>query len=331
MLSIQTTIHESPALIPSQLQEVLKIIASESTRIECMLRLRKNGLNSIFAPDFSEIFGYLNPLGTSRKINNSYIRNWYSFKALIQSKEELVILPPYVNELNNKINVLRYELSTSRLAELYSGINSQDLKTRLEDTDMASILDDIQKDIEKSTIDKYADFNSIIQKYRAELGLIYDFVMQKDIFQTLKDLILNERIQLTSKKMPFLMDDIQETLTRQPSKWFYELQKVRSSPQSASSNLHDSKALDILFEINRFAVNHYQDCPFVFFVSRSLAIDKVARKDFVFEMPGVGPLYTLWSPETYLAYHLVQEACDDDVEKMYSILNKATSLAENWL
>ena len=95
---------------------IIRNLANQAPRIEEMLLLQKEDYPVAFAPDFSEIHGYILPINDIKKGINDFdnprmeksIRYWYASKLLLENRNETtLLLTPYLVEMRQKLEELK--------------------------------------------------------------------------------------------------------------------------------------------------------------------------------------------------------------------------------
>lgn len=309
-------------LIPDHIRGLLKIIMRFRHEIESIVWLKSQGYSFYFTPDFSEIFNLVFPLTESSAKNDSSLTDWYADKAIFESDEKIVLLPPYMLEFRTFIQSIR----TNAFKDL---VTDNNIKSRLMETPAKEVLDDLARSIRGEQPTGSINILQRSEDYKDELGIFFDLLTKKGI------LLLKETFGSKFGQKFVTLGDVSSPIDfRNEHTEFYELycselMRLRRSSNVASTKL-DATALSIVRTTNTRAIGMPNQYPFLILISRSKTMLQVANEDLSFDLPHIGLLHTFWKPETYLAYHLVKELCDNDFSEIGKTLNCIAEITERF-
>jgi len=280
-------------LIKNQYYDLLKKVNRLKPFLDMLytdyrLKMDRN-IQFTYAVDFHEIWNYAEPLapyyayGAGKRTEKAYdelLENvqikQFARAELFFAPGQTVLLPPYVIELNNKVSRVKNRILNE------GGQGHADSLRKLEkiarsNKEMREAVETIQGKgkIPSALLNKVQHL--LETEVRNLLFLISD--ISSEGVSMIQDLLLGEKpiILMASTKWPQFIEMIQETMTRLPSEWYARFQMARPNPDSSASNFYDSKAIDLILELNQHLMEKQE---VVVIVSDAPTMRHVVDKDY---------------------------------------------------
>lgn len=305
--------------------DLIKNIVSESSKLRVVASLKEMGYSFVFAPDSSEINNYIAPhRDISQLHRDKDIRYWFSIKALLEHPENTnILLPPYIHEITNILGVIRERIKKPENLV-------QPIMNLLENEEFRNLLDNFKNE----NITESDFLLRAVNDYGKELGLLFELMStHREIdlwnklerlgnfhteYNFLKHIGDNTKIHNDSTKWQLAIESYRRNIDASRQ----ELRNNKKVDAITAKSYYDGWAIEYLIRANTIAQQNPSRYPFVIFVSRSSVIHQVAGNSLDFKIKQLGRLLqTFWSPDTYLAYHLIMQAPGREYEQVIQALD----------
>jgi hypothetical protein len=257
--------EETSVSAQSQYEDLLSKVKAMEPHLKLLLRdyrlITTRRIQFTYAVDFYDIWNYAESLARfmsedkMRQVNFSddtaFIRQIARAKLFfgLGANSSCVLLPPYVIELNNKIERVKERIIRHGIRDINS-----DFRYRLGKLVNKKIIQEAMSEFAKNgeiKSDLLEETRIFLEKYVKELMFLISGMANQGL-DTLYNILSGEnpRVKTLFLKWPELEKVILKVMRENSSEWNKLFERIRPNPESSSSNLNDAKAVDLVININ---------------------------------------------------------------------------------
>ena len=284
-------------ITPASLKNQYDILTAKVKRLKPHLDLlyrdylliTTTNIKFTYAVDFHEIWNFAEPLAPLSRSYRQKKPSTPEFNEHIQIKQfaraelffkaedsasRVVLLPPYVIELNNKISQVKKMILIEG-----SKFHEDSMQKLVKIANSNKSIQEAMEEYKNGNHIHPALLNEIQTFLEKEVRNLLFFISEiaSDGISVIQDLLLgdNPNVQMTSKKWPELRNLVQQTMENPLSEWDTRFHEARPSPESRSSNEYDSKAIDVVLALNEQLINKGE---LVLIVSDAPTMNRVLKR-----------------------------------------------------